>query len=104
MLSYGENGHQSKDCKVHDHLMEEGCKHIDECINQLIPEPKRLEIDLKIFKVVYLAKEISTKLILGILSFFGTGSWVTGLHWQPKRRSSLEDKPGRERKEVGKGQ
>ena len=27
-----------------------------------------------------------------------------GLHWRPWRQSTLEDKPGREGKEVGKGQ
>ena len=29
---------------------------------------------------------------------------MTGLHWQPRRQSSLEVKFGREKKEAGKGQ
>ena len=33
-----------------------------------------------------------------------TYSWVTGLHWRPKKQSSPEDKPRREEREVGKGQ
>lgn len=57
------------------------------------------------FKVYLYSKKVYNKAdpeYFGVL--LETCSWVTGLHWRPKKQSSPEDLPGGEKKEIVEGQ